>query len=53
MDAIHRYANVISFDESESDKAKFEKLSFVDRSSVLAKKDDSTIKSKVLESLIF
>jgi hypothetical protein len=46
MDAINRYANVISFQESDSDKAKFEKLSFDDRSSSLVKNDD-TIRTKV------
>jgi hypothetical protein len=47
MDAIKRYANVISFQDSDADKAKFEKLSFDDRSSSLAKKDDNTIRNKV------
>eukprot|EP00291_Cryptomonas_curvata_P013488 CAMPEP_0172183250 /NCGR_PEP_ID=MMETSP1050-20130122/18875_1 /TAXON_ID=233186 /ORGANISM="Cryptomonas curvata, Strain CCAP979/52" /LENGTH=605 /DNA_ID=CAMNT_0012856835 /DNA_START=164 /DNA_END=1977 /DNA_ORIENTATION=- len=50
MDAIKRYANVISFQDSNSDKAKFEKLSLDDRSSSLAKKDDNTIRKKILLS---
>lgn len=48
MNAIQRYANVISFHDRDSDKAKFEQLSYKDRSSVLAKKADSTIRTKVL-----